>query len=383
MGALGQPQVNPAMQYFNPGGALSAQPGGYDNPMAAFGLSPTLAGPQSPYAKKLDEAASQVLGDPSTYSGALAKSQDDYDTAKNSKLAAIKRAAALISGSKGTANTPLMAFASGLMGNAGTFGTALGQAFGAAYPEIQKQREQERLINTQLGNLDIAGADTEMAGALQEQNSMDKRFDMAGRMENYAAGAQGRADADLTRRLISSNSAAARISAAQIAADKNRYRPTNQVTEDGHYAIYLDTHTGQNVLGPAVMPKVGGAGGVPVFELKRRAWLAVHEGDDAGALDFANGHRSLSDQEMMRSAQTLALRDLGPGSDKEDIDARAGEYFEGMKHPPGSDKPAPAAGGKPGQSGGKSPPAGFKQAPDGKYYAPDPKRPGKYVQWTP
>jgi hypothetical protein len=50
----------------------------------------------------------------------------------------------------------------------------------------------------------------------------------------------------------------------------------------------------------------GGGGGSSVFQQKRSAWLALHPGDDAGALDYASGRRRLGNTDLRLSAERLA-----------------------------------------------------------------------------
>lgn len=339
MSAPGGVLTNPAMSYYNPNGALSAMPtgGGYDPQLSMMMMGGN--GPQSPYAKKMDEAATQVLGDPSSYSGILSRSQDEYDQAKNSKLAAIKRASELITGSRGFSNTPLMKFAAGLS-SAPTLSGSLGNAFSSAADEINKQREQERLIANSVGNLGIEGADVDMQGALQSQGALDKRMGLYEHLENAASQDQNRSDLNNTRQRIAAMQAQARITSADIAADKGRYKPTNQITQDGNYAVYLDSKTGQNVLGPPVQQKVGGAGGKSVSQWKYDMWLASHQGDTQGALDFVAGHRTMSPQDQYKYARSEAAKELGSGADEQEIEATAKKIIDSMGAHGGASAPA-------------------------------------------
>ena len=80
----------------------------------------------------------------------------------------------------------------------------------------------------------------------------------------------------------------------------------------------------------------GGRGGrVSVFEQKRQAFLSVFPGDMQGALEFAQGRRSMNDTELQLAAQRLAMQEARgapyPGRTPEEIDQRARELFELFK----------------------------------------------------
>jgi hypothetical protein len=42
------------------------------------------------------------------------------------------------------------------------------------------------------------------------------------------------------------------------------------------------------------------------FQVKQAAWLAAHPGDTQGALDYAGGHRAMTEADITKSALTLA-----------------------------------------------------------------------------
>lgn len=80
--------------------------------------------------------------------------------------------------------------------------------------------------------------------------------------------------------------------------------------KQGH-PIYYDKHnpgvevTGANVVGPK--PSAAAA----TFLLKQEAWLGVHPGDQAGALEFANGKRSMDPAQLQLQALNQANKELG------------------------------------------------------------------------
>jgi len=188
---------------------------------------------------------------------------------------------------------------------------------------------------------------------------------------------------------------AGRIGAAQIAADKNRWQFIGNDPQNPSIGRYMDKNAPPGAPSIVAGPPASGSGRsaqVPVAQWRYNAWLAVHHGDEAGALDYSAGHRTLSPQQMRSSALSLATRELGPGADPEDINQRAEEIyntvaggFEGE-----APQPAPVPAAAPSAPGGgrgaaphqNPPPPEYKQAPDGFFYKPDPARPGKYLKWV-
>lgn len=325
----------PGMQYPTYGGV----------PLSSMGLSPLTAGllppgPQSPAAQRLFDASDAVMGDPAQLPGALSSARSKYDAAVQDKMAAINRAMDMLSGTQnGQSNTPLMAAAAGLLSptRGGTIGESIGNAFSSALPQIQQQREMQRSLAQAIGNLGIEGAQTGIEGATGDQAALDKRLQISEQMENAGATAQNRADMNAVRQRAAEMQYAGRVSAAQIGADKNRYKQGPN-TQDGKNSIIFDTQTGQQLLGDPVAP--GANDPAARAQWMQNAWLRVHQGDYAGALDYVAGHKTLTDQEIRRSAYTDAERELGVGADKADIDNRAAEISGSIK---GGGMAAPAA----------------------------------------
>lgn len=77
-----------------------------------------------------------------------------------------------------------------------------------------------------------------------------------------------------------------------------------------------------------------------------------------------------------------AVRPVPPEGMGSWLNNRRNYYLNGARNAPPQVQPSPQ-GGAPQAPQGPQPPPGFKQASDHKFYAPDPKRPGKYLQWTP
>jgi hypothetical protein len=94
--------------------------------------------------------------------------------------------------------------------------------------------------------------------------------------------------------------------------------------------------------------------GMATFEAKQGAYLSVHPGDTQGAIEFANGQRTLAPGEAAIAAQAAASRDAQTAAlagGKVDEGALAQQYYQqftaaGAAQAPGS--PAPGAGAAPG-----------------------------------
>ena len=104
---------------------------------------------------------------------------------------------------------------------------------------------------------------------------------------------------------------------------------------------------------------VTSAGSRPsVFEQKRMAWLALHTGDDAGALAYASGASSLNGQEIRLAASRLAAaeaRGRFPAWTPEQIDERAAQIAQNLQ-----------GGAQPAASGAAIPvPSQLMNEPDG------------------
>lgn len=81
------------------------------------------------------------------------------------------------------------------------------------------------------------------------------------------------------------------------------------IDRDTGQPVYHDVHGGPDTMGAnAIAPKP--SAGMATFMLKQSAYLQSHPGDDAGALEFANGKKNLSPAQMMQSATDLANKQL-------------------------------------------------------------------------
>ena len=96
-----------------------------------------------------------------------------------------------------------------------------------------------------------------------------------------------------------------------------------------------------------------------VYEQKRQAHLAVYPGDERGALEYAQGRRSMNDAEMQLAAIRIAtsqLRGQFPAATSDDINRRAQEIFQVLQ----SADPKGRTGGGAGTGAG----AGFTPDPN-------------------
>lgn len=338
--------MQPAVDY---GGALSSGPA----PSYMPGVSPQILsmmnnvppGPESPYARQLYDTSKAVIGDPDEAAGALQSSRNNYDQAVQAKMSAIQRAMQRLSVPQGQTNLPLMAGAIGALQptRTGSIGETIGNAFGAALPQIEKQREIERQLQAALGQGDIDQANTQMQGAQGDETFLDKRFDLANKMENEAGTIQNRADLNTYRTRQGVMQYAGRIGAAEIGANKNRWQYLGQDPNDPTVGQYLDKNapTRTVVAGPAIAPKT--SANVPVAQWRYNAWLAVHPNDSAGALDYSAGHKTMTAEQQRASAMSLAQKELGTGSDPEDINARAQQIYDTVRGGFDGEAAAPAA----------------------------------------
>ncbi|MBK8200429.1 MAG: hypothetical protein IPK75_18935 [Acidobacteria bacterium] len=99
------------------------------------------------------------------------------------------------------------------------------------------------------------------------------------------------------------------------------FKPIQTLDEQGRPMVgSFDQRSGQVVPGqvPAFVPPPRGsaAGAGPngggrqsVFEQKRAAWLAVHPGDEQGALDYSAGRKTMSPADEMKAATQIATNE--------------------------------------------------------------------------
>lgn len=320
--------VSPAVYSNNPplsSGALaqSYMPGVDPTLMALMNSS---SGPISPFAKQLSDTSSALLGDPQDVAGALSSSKTNYDQAVQAKKAAIARAMNVLSNlDNGQSNLPLMAGAAGALQptRTGSIGETIGNAFSAAIPQIERQRQVQEQLASTLGNLDISSADTGISGAQGDEGYLEKRLGLADTTANEAGQIQARSDLANSNRQRNVLQYAGRIGAADVNANKNRYQYIGNDPNDATVGQYLDKSTGQTVAGPSIVkPNQPSAS-----EYKYNIWLQNHPGDTAGALDYAAGHRTMPPEQMRAAAMRQAQQELGTGADPKDVDSRAQQIY--------------------------------------------------------
>lgn len=140
-----------------------------------------------------------------------------------------------------------------------------------------------------------------------------------------------------------------------VVQPKPMYEPYSQYVgvDPSGRPIYHDVHSGQDIVGTTTIGAKPVAPKSTVFEQKKAAWLDLHPGDEAGALEFSSGKRQLSPAEMMRSSISEANRALGDavlaGAAIPDADAwvkqRTAENYKAIS---GAQAPATAGAGAPG-----------------------------------
>lgn len=138
--------------------------------------------------------------------------------------------------------------------------------------------------------------------------------------------------------------------------------------KDGH-GIYYDPVTGQETHGTADLATsryTARGGGNSVYAQKTAAWLALHPGDEAGAMAFASGTKAMSPQQIQLAAQTQAARELSdlsltpnpPADGEAFIRQRTAEIEQQLtaKSPgaPAATSPAPTASFTPAQQAARA-----------------------------
>jgi len=120
------------------------------------------------------------------------------------------------------------------------------------------------------------------------------------------------------------------------------YSPVQTEDEEGKPTIGRFNHeTGDvettGVRGTAGRGRAGG-GGRSVYQQKREAWLAVHPGDDKGALDYASGKRqptALEIEKMARSAANAEAKRRDPNGFRplppDELEALVDQYRDTLR----------------------------------------------------
>lgn len=382
-GALGltpdpatQPST-PSMAYASPpGGALTTIPlpgsSGYNPLSTALSVLQGMpqygsASPQaSDFRNKEYDVAGNLVGGANDIPGALSRVATARDAATQDKMASIRKAMTVLGGlNQNDAQMRSLALASGYgkPTQSGAFTESMGNASGSLLETLQKQREMERQSAIDQNSLAMTLAQLPQENAEAGAADVYKRvgegvnLGQSAMMGDYR---QGMVDTRNTANLV-------RLSSAEIGAQKNRFKYLGPSQNDPNTGVYQDTQAPPNspnafYAGPAIGAKPSAES---VAQWKYNAWLGVHPGDKAGALDFIAGHKKLDPADIHKFALGQAQRELGQGADPSDIDARAQQIegsFKGVGTAPaaGAHAPAPAAGGHQ-----PPPPAGIPPRPQG------------------
>lgn len=157
---------------------------------------------------------------------------------------------------------------------------------------------------------------------------------------------------------------------------------TNSLTPDGHMVV-RDKYSGTMYDGQTMQPidagtkltfkPAGSAGGV--WAAKKEGWLHVHPGDEQGALEYAGGHKAMSEPEMRKAAIGMAQKDVAEGR-ADNVPETAAKYEQLLKQgfgggatpatPAAPSSPAatpPAAAPQPGPAPAPSIPTSQNPAP--------------------
>lgn len=385
--------------------------GGYDPMQYGIGMGPGALTAQdlepSPEVQNIFQTGSQLgRGALGTFQGV----QGQIDTGAAGKMAAIDRAMQIIAGAQSgnTVNLPLLAAAAGMAKPTyGGIGAAIGNAASAAVPAIAQQREIERQTAGELAQLGVEGATVPLETAEEKEKVLMDQLRASGQFTETGARLYGtellakmreqygrdisQSRVDVAQINKNAKLAAASISGAtkqstdalnylaRMNGNRFQYAPGTQKDQYGNVVTGLvqTDRTGGDP--PRFLPGMvyagkGAAGGKPsVFEERRQAYLAVHPDDSIGALDYASGHAQMTDQEINKSALTLAEKDLSaqwmnPPSDKDAfLKQRAAEYAQAIRGGFGganAASPAPNAAPAPGGAApaqGTVAPAGLTQ----------------------
>lgn len=130
-------------------------------------------------------------------------------------------------------------------------------------------------------------------------------------------------------------------------------------------SVIMNAKTGEMKVVPQEIDRTkgGNAGGVTAW--KYNTWLAAHPGDHEGALQYAGGHKGMTDQDITKAALNFARGDLkddpSTGADRDKlIRDRAEQYADLIKKgftPPTQAGTAAVTGQAPGQPAAPAAPA--------------------------
>jgi hypothetical protein len=161
--------------------------------------------------------------------------------------------------------------------------------------------------------------------------------------KDRAAAAQSSADAAQQRAAAAQDRANAPHGSWEAASKPDPNDPSKTIY--GHN--WLPSAGGETKFYPSEatpMPRNSGQAAQSATQWKYNAWIAVHPGDQQGALDFVAGHKAMDPADAAKFATGEAQREL-PGASADVIDKRAKDILGNVTSAFGTaePKPAPAA----------------------------------------
>lgn len=219
--------------------------------------------------------------------------------------------------------------------------------------EIDRQRERDDTLRQHYENIDNKPRTTYDAGHLQIVTT-DGIMDFP----DIKSETSRQHEETIRHNKAAEGAASGQLEVARIKAEQENSTylgPSDDPENPG--SVFLNRRTGETEVKPVKVAAKPSTKGQSPTEFKYNAWLAVHPGDRAGALDYVAGHKQLTPQEMAKGASQLAQRELGTNADPADLDARAKVIFANMQtafgtatKPAAPAPPAASVAPKPGNS---------------------------------
>lgn len=125
-----------------------------------------------------------------------------------------------------------------------------------------------------------------------------------------------------------------------------RLNPDTNQPESGMWKIEGKSGSREFIPDTSVSRPTGAGGAQSASQWKYNTWLAVHPGDNGGALDFVAGHKQMGPQDFVKFGLQQAQKELGSGAQPDAIDARAGVIADSLKSGKAPPPPPPEAPGR-------------------------------------
>lgn len=269
----------------------------------ALSTIPMAAAQPSALTQSLQDVGTELMKNPQEVQGALSRAQGARDKATAEKLSSIQRAISVLNsiGQQGQ-NLPQMAYGAGLLAptKSGSAFESLGNGASALYDATQKEREMGRQNAQDILGLDTAAAQAPADLANADVEDVFKRLNTG---REFGSAAQlGEYRTDLANSRYQSN--AIRLSAAQLSANKGRYKYLGPSQDDPSVGLYLDQMTNQTTEGPAVDQKQTD------FQRKYKLAQTLFPNDPQKILAAASGKLALAPQQIKMAADKLAQKEL-------------------------------------------------------------------------